>query len=151
MYVGHHAYHLRYKATPIHRRTVYSDCLMTRLHSVGILFLLASATSDLSLHSHGGKSKRHRSGGPHILPSLQARGVPPRPSDRPLSQHMCIAFWVSLPQSLVPNAVPLATQPQAEFLRLPRPVGRILIHHLICIIAPLAPSIPQPFLMLKRL
>lgn len=63
----------------------------------------------------------------------------------------CRGLWVSLPQYIESNALTLATHSQAEFLRFPCSPGRILIHHLICIIVPPAPNIPQSFLMLKRL
>lgn len=86
----------------------------------------------------------------YILPSLQAHGVPPTPVINPLpskcAEHSGFSFLYT-----VSNAVMLTTYLQAEFIRLPHSLGRILIDHWIYIIAPPASNIPQSFWMLKGL
>lgn len=123
---------------------------MNHLHNLGILFLLTSAILGLSLHSDAGGQNGYSPGAYTCFLSCKPMVFHLTPVINPLSQQMCIAFWVSF-LYIVSNALMLTTHPQEEFLRFPHLLGRMLIHHLICIIVPPAPNRPQSFLMLKRL
>lgn len=60
-----------------------------------------------------------------------------------------MAFWISF-LYIVSTALMLTTHPQAELLRLPHSLGRILIHHWIYIIVKPALNIPQSFFNAKK-
>lgn len=118
---------------------------------LGILFLLTSAILDWLLHSEGGKSEWLEFWTHIFSPPCKPTVSHPATAVDPISQQMCAAFLVSLPQCLVSKALMLTTHPYTESSRLPHSLDKKLIYHLICIIVPPAPNIPQSFLMLKRL
>lgn len=121
---------------------------MSHLHSFGILFLLISAILNWLLTQMEG-SQNSIVLGLIYSPFSTRPWCPTSPVINSLSQQTCIAFWVSF-LCIVSTALMLTTHPQAELLRLPHSLGRILIHHWIYITVPPALNIPQSFFNAKK-